>query len=188
MAHTFGLPNWNRKDSQGICFIGKLSMKEFLKTSIKQKKGKLMTEDGKTVGTHEGAAYFTIGQRHGIGAHGGTDAYYVVGKDMKKNIVYVDHQVPQSTLYQKELFCEDVHWISGVQPTLPFSCMARIRYRQPLQVATIEFGIWNLESGTKVIFKKPQRAITPGQSIVFYKGKECLGGGIIKSIETELLP
>jgi len=172
LAKKFKLPNWDRKDSQGVCFIGKLSMKEFLQSSIRQKKGKLMTPDRKVVGVHDGAAYFTIGQRHGLGFDGGDAAYYVVDKDMKKNIVIVDHQKPTSSLYKKELTCEDMHWIAGVPLKFPYSCMARIRYRQPLQKAIIHMGM-------KVRFAVAQRAITPGQAVVFYKGKECLGGGII---------
>lgn len=196
-AKEFGLPNWNRKDSQGICFIGKLSMKDFLKTAIPQRKGALMTADGKRVGTHDGAAFFTIGQRHGLGFSGGGEPYYVVGKDMKKNIVYVVHQKLTSHLYNKELTCHSVNWISGTTPKFPLTCTARTRYRQQLQRAIImsfraKQGIqkdskaagyiYALEM-TKyltVTFTKPQRAITPGQFVVFYKGSECIGAGIIE--------
>ncbi len=178
MAKRFNLPNWNRKDSQGICFIGKLSMKDFLKSAIKPKQGKLIMRDGSVVGTHDGAWYYTIGQRHGIGSRGGSDPLYVVGKDVKKNIVFVDHQEPSSALYAKELVCSDVHWISGKQPKLPFTCLARIRYRQPLQRCTIsKFKVTS--SKLQVMFRLQQRAMSPGQSIVFYKGRTCLGGGII---------
>ncbi|MDP2630813.1 MAG: tRNA 2-thiouridine(34) synthase MnmA [Candidatus Uhrbacteria bacterium] len=180
LAKKYNLPNWNRKDSQGICFIGKLSMKDFLTSAIKPKSGKLIAQDGSVVGEHDGAWYYTIGQRHGLGFGGGDEPYYVVGKDVKKNIVYVDHQLPASVLYQKDLVCGDMHWISGSQPGLPFRCLARIRYRQPLQACTVSHmnvRAKNLEF--RVVFDAPQRAITPGQSVVFYNEKECLGGGVI---------
>ncbi len=176
LAKKYKLPNWDRKDSQGICFIGKLSMKEFLKHSIKPRQGKLMTKNGTVVGTHDGAAYATIGQRHGIGFVGGAEPYYVVGNDMKRNIVYVDTEQKGSALFGKELICSDIHWISGKLPKFPLTCKARIRYRQPLQ----ECRLQALGARLQVAFNKPQRAITPGQSIVFYKGTECLGGGIIE--------
>ncbi|MBI4253300.1 tRNA 2-thiouridine(34) synthase MnmA [Candidatus Uhrbacteria bacterium] len=178
-AKAFGLPNWNRKDSQGVCFIGKLSMKEFLKTAIKTKRGPLMTTNGERVGTHDGAAFFTIGQRHGIGFSGGGEPYYVVGKDMKKNIVYVDRQKPSSVLYQKELTCTHVNWISGQPPKFPFVCTARTRYRQPLQRCVVT-KLRVTSYGLRVTFDSPQRAVTPGQFVVFYKGRECLGSGIIE--------
>lgn len=196
-AKTFGLPNWNRKDSQGICFIGKLSMKDFLKTEIPSKKGPLMTADGQRVGTHDGAAFFTIGQRHGLGFSGGDEPYYVVNKDMKKNIVYVAHKKPTSHLYNKELTCHSANWISGTTPKFPLVCAARIRYRQPLQRATIasfraKRGVTGVAKDTGhfdktgmterlfVTFTKHQLAITAGQFVVFYKGRECLGCGIIE--------
>lgn len=180
LAKEIGLPNWNRKDSQGICFIGKLSMRDFLKTAIPHKKGPLMTREGQRVGTHDGAAFFTIGQRHGLGFEGGREPYYVVDKDMKKNRVIVDHEQPSSTLYKKELTCSAVHWISGKESTLPLRCHARVRYRQSLQSCTVT-RIAKKNKQYRVIFSRPQRAITPGQSVVFYRGQECLGGGIIDS-------
>lgn len=177
-AKEFGLPNWNRKDSQGICFIGKLSMIDFLKTVIPQKKGPLETCDGQRVGTHDGAAFFTIGQRHGLGFPGGEKPYYVVDKDMGKNIVVVDHEQPSAALYKKELACSAVHWISGKEPAHPLRCRARVRYRQALQSCAIT-RMSKKNKQYRVIFSRPQRAIAPGQSVVFYKGQECLGGGII---------
>lgn len=201
-AKAFDLPNWNRKDSQGICFIGKLSMKEFLQRMIPPKKGALMTLDKTRVGTHDGAWYFTIGQRHGLGFCGGDEPYYVVGKDVKKNIVYVDHKKPSSPLYQKELTCTDVTWIAGKAPTLPLRCMARTRYRQQLQRCTVmsfraersgveesihpytkrrSLGKLGMtEKQLRVTFDTSIPAITPGQFVVFYKGKECLGSGVIQ--------
>lgn len=178
-AREFGLPNWNRKDSQGICFIGKLSMREFLKSAIPPKKGPLMTVRGERVGTHDGAAFFTIGQRHGLGFGGGGKSYYVVAKDMKKNIVTVDHEEPSSALYQKELVCTSVNWISGREPLLPLRCRARVRYRQTLQSCVVT-RISKKNTQYRVLFSRPQRAVTAGQSVVFYTGAACLGGGIIE--------
>ncbi len=181
LAKKYDLPNWNRKDSQGICFIGKLSMKDFLASVIKPKQGKLIAQDGSVVGVHDGAWYYTIGQRHGLGFGGGDEAYYVVGKDVKKNIVYVDHQMPASILYQKDLTCGDIHWISGLQAVLPFRCLARIRYRQPSQDCTVSHANVRAKNPElRIVFDSPQRAVTPGQSIVFYKDNECLGGGVIQ--------
>ncbi len=173
LAKKFGLPNWDRKDSQGVCFIGKLPMKEFLKTKVKPMNGPLRTLDGKDIGIHEGAWYYTIGQRHGIGFGGGSKQYYVVGKDMKKNIVFVSAGDNTPALYKKELLFTDAHWVSGTSPKLPFICSARIRYRQSLETAI-------MYPRGRVDFKKVQRAITPGQAVVFYKGSACLGGGTIK--------
>lgn len=177
IAKKIGLPNWNRKDSQGVCFIGKIGMKDFLQTKVPVKKGKLITVEGEQVGTHDGAAYFTIGQRHGIGYGGGGKPYYVVGKDMKKNTVTVAQGEKNPALFAKKLECGNVHWISGTAPSFPLRARARIRYRQPLQLCQVVGGV---RSGrVRVVFDKKQRAITPGQAIVFYKGKECLGGGVI---------
>lgn len=176
LAQKFQLPNWDRKDSQGICFIGDISMKDFLKQSIKPRQGRLELLDGTSVGIHEGAAYYTIGQRHGIGFGGGGAPLFVVGKDMKKNIVYVAPDKPRSGLYRKELACADIHWVSGMLPRTPLKCTARIRYRQPLQVCTlrkVNTKTWS------VLFQKPQKAITSGQAIVFYQGVTMLGGGTI---------
>ncbi|MEK7122769.1 MAG: tRNA 2-thiouridine(34) synthase MnmA [Patescibacteria group bacterium] len=187
-AKEFGLPNWSRKDSQGICFIGKLSMKEFLERMIPKKKGALMTVNGTRVGTHDGAWYFTIGQRHGLGFGGGDEPYYVVDKDVKKNVVYVDHRKPTSALYRKELTCIHANWISGKAPSFPFLCSARTRYRQPLQkctVASLRASSLSSRGVTEellVTFTSSQPAITPGQFVVFYKGHTCLGSGIIESL------
>ena len=186
MAKKLGLANAEKKDSQGLCFVGEGDVFEFLKSKIKPKRGKIITTGGKEVGEHEGAMFYTIGQRHGIGSPGGGTAYYVTGKDMKKNILYVAEGKEDKALYEKELIVENVHWISGVHQKLPLKCHARIRYRQPLQEARItnyELRITNktIIHYPKFIirFKEPQRAVTPGQSVVFYDGDKVLGGGTI---------
>ncbi|MBI4239926.1 tRNA 2-thiouridine(34) synthase MnmA [Candidatus Uhrbacteria bacterium] len=182
IAKKKGLPNWDKKDSQGVCFIGDISMYDFLKKHLPMKSGPLVTPEGRIVGEHKGAAYYTIGQRHGLGFAGGSEPLYVVAKDMKKNTVVVAPEKARNQLFQKELVCKKIHWISGKAPFLPLNCKARIRYRQPLQsciLKKLEARSYKLEA----IFAKPQRAITPGQAVVFYKGKEMLGGGTICSFE-----
>ena len=172
MAKKFGLPNAERKDSQGVCFIGKIPVKAFLKTRLPEKCGQLVTTDGKVVGEHEGVQYFTIGQRHGIGNPGGGAPQFVVTKDVATNTLVVGEGEDHPALYKNELEMDRVHWVSGLEPALPLDVSARIRYRQPLEACTV--------NGDRVIFNKPQRAITPGQAIVFYDGDTVLGGAIIR--------
>ena len=132
-----------------------------------------MTVEGKKIGEHSGLWFYTIGQRKGMGLSGGP--YYVSGKDFKKNALIVTKN--EKDLYKKELTAKNVTWISGEEPKLPLKIKAKIRYRHKLDFAVVN------SSGRKtvrVVFDKPQRAITPGQSVVFYKGGELLGGGIIK--------
>lgn len=178
LAKKFGLPNWDRKDSQGICFIGKLPMKDFLQTKLPPKRGSLIDENGVKVGEHDGAWYVTIGQRHGIGFAGGAEPYYVVGKDVRKNIVFVAQGSENPLLYQKEFFCSDAHWISGKDPRFPLHCTVRARYRQPLETCAIS-RVKGEKDRYRVVFSKPQRAMSPGQSSVFYQRNICLGGGVI---------
>ena len=184
MAKRAGLPSWDKKDSQGVCFVGKFDFAEFLRMHIPDKPGNVLDAAGKVIGTHDGATYFTIGQRHGFVVRNkesgikNNDArpLYVASKNIKTNTITVVEE-SNSLLTKKELTATDINWISGEGPTLPFSCHARIRYRQPLQ----EVGIINKENKKIIVqFKKPQTAISPGQSIVFYaKDGEMLGGGII---------
>lgn len=176
MARDLGLPTAEKKDSQGLCFVGEVNVHDFLKSMIKPKKGKIMTTSGKTVGEHEGVMFYTIGQRHGIGSPGGGTPYYVVGKDVQKNILYVGEGVGDAELYKKEMDVADWNWTAGRAPKYPFTCMARIRYRQPLQ----KCKVIKKKGKLHVVFMEPQRAVTPGQSIVFYKGSAVLGGGIIE--------
>ncbi len=132
-----------------------------------------MTMEGKTIGEHQGLWFYTIGQRKGMGLSGGP--YYVSGKDFKKNILIVTKN--EKDLYKKELIAKNISWISGKSPKLPLKIKAKIRYRHKLDSAIVNsFG----RKTVRVVFNKPQRAITPGQSVVFYKGGELLGGGIIK--------
>lgn len=174
MAREFGLPNWDRPDSQGICFVGELDLRGFLKTYIKEDPGKIVTSSGKEIGPHIGLPFYTIGQRQGIGIGGGIP-YYVAEKQEKTNTLVVAEGENDPVLYSHELVLENTHWISGKEPRLPIRCEARIRYRQPLEKCKVSRDGETLQ----VHFSEEQRAITPGQSVVFYKNEEVLGGGVI---------
>lgn len=208
MAKKFGLPNADKPDSQGICFIGEIDMAEFLKKYIPVQPGPVATTSGKVVGEHDGLAFYTIGQRHGLGIGGSPSSrlrrsesgipYYVAGKDPKTNTLVVAEGPYDEKLFSNKLEVADVNWISGVAPKLPLKCEARIRYRQPLQKAQIIKQIThnkkNKTANDKMIytvhFDEPQRAVTSGQSIVFYAlsvalakeggGYDLLGGGVIR--------
>ena len=170
MARKFTLPSWDKKDSQGVCFVGKLDFGAFLRKYLPHKKGKVVTTSGEVVGEHDGVWFYTLGQRHGIGIGGGAP-YFVATKDMKKNILVVGVGRGDRELFQTELSARSLNWISGNPPAggpkLPMACKARIRYRQPLEACRVS----KTAKGVNVVFSKPQRAVTPGQSIVFYKGK-----------------
>lgn len=166
-----------KKDSQGICFIGKVDMKAFLAKTVKGEPGDIVTVEGEKVGEHAGIAPFTIGQRHGLGIGGGTP-YFVVDKDLEKNELIVAKGTDHPALYKGMLVADDLSWVSGQEPALPLKCKARIRYRQPLQGCEVLPGE---EAGTvEVRFEHDQRAVSPGQFIVFYDGDEVLGGGVIQ--------
>lgn len=171
LAKKFNLATAEKRESMGVCFLGEFDLVDFLKKYIKPKKGKVMRVDGKIIGEHEGIMFYTIGQRHGFSPGGGVP-YYIVAKDIKKNILLVSDKSGEKEFYKKEVEIEDVNWISGKAPDLNKTYQARIRYRQPLQSCRIK-------NSNKIIFTKPQRAVTSGQSLVLYDGKEMLGGGII---------
>lgn len=192
LAEMFGLPTAEKPDSQGVCFIGELDVNAFLHDHIASRPGRVVTSSGRDIGEHDGVEFYTIGQRHGINIGGGIP-YYVSAKDALTNTLVVAEGPNDDTLFRKELTAEEIHWISGDPPAggLPFECEARIRYRQPLQHCRVE-GIRNKELGKRpegiipnskfllrVVFDEEQRAVTPGQSIVFYQDGVMLGGGII---------
>jgi tRNA-specific 2-thiouridylase len=180
-AKKFKLPVLKAKKSVEICFIEK-TVNDFLGKYLKEKPGKIVDTQGKVLGEHKGLWFYTIGQRKGIGLSGGP--FWVLDKDLKKNLLIVTRN--ERDLLKKELFCENVNWISGKEPKLPLEAKIKIRYKTDLAKGTIHSTFAHLRKCAniknkiyKVIFKKPQRAITPGQSVVFYKGNEVLGGGII---------
>lgn len=168
LAKKFKLPNHAKKDSQGVCFIGPLDMKEFLQGYIKPKQGKIVHTDGRVLGTHDGVYYYTIGQRHGLNIRLGEGPYYVTGKDIKRNIIYVGENADTSLRSAK---VGDFNWISSAK--LPGPIEVKVRYRTASSKAV-------LKKNGSLEFKKPERAVTSGQSAVFYKGQQLLGGGIIQ--------
>ena len=184
LAKKYDLPTAEKPDSQGVCFVGEIDVAEFLKEKLGKNPGPIKTIDGKIIGTHDGAIFYTIGQRKGIGIKGSLPGeqgktYYVAAKDADTNTLWVA-EGDNEKLFSKELIVKDVNWISGKQPKLPLKCLARIRYRQPLQNCAISSYSYDRKNVLKVVFNTPQRAITPGQSAVFYnQKKEMLGGGII---------
>ncbi len=176
------LPNHKKKDSTGICFIGERKFRDFLSKYLPANPGDIETIDGEHLGEHQGLMYYTLGQRQGLGIGGkqGSEEkpWFVARKELRRNrlIVVQGHDHPM--LFSDELNCSQLHWVAGKQPPLPLSCHCRIRHRQSLQACTIEAA----ESGLcHVSFSQPQRAVTPGQSIVFYLDDDCLGGGIIET-------
>lgn len=201
LAKKFGLPNWNKKDSQGVCFVGPLNMKEFLKSFIKPKTGKIILADsGKVIGKHDGIYYYTVGQRHGLDIKDGGGPYYVVGKNISRNILYVAKAIEKNSttknkmtikkayalfvVMSKSIEIGNIGWVRE-KPKLPLNCEIKIRYRSESIPAVITKPNHLVKQGLPslnpvlVKFKKPARAVTPGQSAVFYRGEEVLGGGVI---------
>ena len=181
IAQKAGLINWEKKDSTGICFIGERHFREFLSTFLPAGKGDILSLDGKKIGTHDGAMYYTLGQRHGLGI-GGTnqgsgEPWFVVDKDVLKNVVYAA-QGEHPLLYSKASEASSLTFIAGEAPSKSFDCTCKFRYRQPDQQVHVEID------GDKMLIthKETQRAVTPGQSAVLYDGEVCLGGGIIDRV------
>lgn len=164
-----------KKDSTGICFIGKRDFKEFIGGHISYQKGNFENLSGKVIGTHDGIAFYTIGQRKGLNIGGPGDAWFVVGKDIARNVVLVEQGEDHPALFKQDLIATDLSWIS-TPPPFPHTCKAKIRYRQSEQSCIITPLS---ESTAAVHFPVPLRAVTPRQSIVFYDGDICLGGGMI---------
>jgi tRNA-specific 2-thiouridylase len=168
LAKKFKLHNSEKKDSQGVCFVGQFDMKLFLKQYIKPKQGKIFDMKGDVIGSHDGAYYYTIGQRHGLDIKNGKGPYFVVQKDVKKNTIVVGSK---KDLLERKISTNELHWIE-TQKKFPVAVEARVRYRTPVAKAS-------LQKNGSLIFKTPQGAIAPGQSVVFYKKDVVLGGGII---------
>ena len=160
----------DKKDSQGICFVGKVGIKEFLLNELgPQPPGPIIDQIGQQIGKHDGALFYTIGQRHGLHVGGGLP-YYVTRKDMKTNTVYVTTNLDDKNLWSKELVLENLHWIDE-EPAAGQSYQARLRYRGPLILCTIR--------GKKLSLAEEQRGLAAGQSAVLYDADQCLGGGIV---------
>ncbi|HDH07405.1 MAG TPA: tRNA-specific 2-thiouridylase, partial [Candidatus Moranbacteria bacterium] len=187
IARKANLPIFNKDESQGICFAPEKYPTDFIKRNLKMKKGKTMDTDGNIIGTHEGLAIYTIGQRRGINIGGG-GPYYVVDKDIKKDLLIVTNKEKEAKLYKKEVTVENVNWVvknparNAAQSVaggtkFPLKTNMKIRYRKPAVRAIIKSKKGNKY---RIEFKELQKAVTPGQSAVFYSNKgEILGGGII---------
>jgi tRNA-specific 2-thiouridylase len=175
LAREAGLSTATKKDSTGICFIGKRDFRPFLAQYIQREPGPLLTPEGREVGRHEGICFYTIGQRRGLAIGGEGEAWYVVGKNSTRNAIIVVQGDDHPALYRKDLIASEVNWLADV--SVPLRCTAKIRYRQPDQACEVTHGP---DGRLQVVFDEPQKAVTPRQSIVFYRGEICLGGGIIE--------
>lgn len=174
MAKERGLFTATKKDSQGICFVGQIGIREFLSQYVEQKAGSIIdTRTGKVLGQHDGAIFYTIGQRHGLDVGGGLP-YYVVGKDMDKNEVYVTTNLNDESLWRPELTLTSVHWINETPQVGEYQ--VRVRHRAPLIPTQLSF---NSDGGVELALNNAERAVASGQSVVIYNGELCVGGGII---------
>ena len=181
LAETNSLITHDKKDSTGICFIGERRFKDFLETYIPAQPGAIETPEGENIGEHSGLMFHTLGQRQGLGIGGKKGKaeipWYVADKDMERNVLIVVQGNDHPLLFSRGLKCSQIDWINNDSPELPLACSAKVRYRQPDQVCNLE----KTNDAYMVSFSKPQRAVTPGQSIVFYQDDVCLGGAVIES-------
>lgn len=184
LAEKFNLPTATKKDSQGLCFIGKVDMKDFLAHFIEAKPGNILNIKGEIVGVHDGAIFYTIGARRGftITKKSPDDPrFFVVAKDLEKNTITVaDKELEPEVVYSiNEIVVPDMHFINGISPKETFECEVRIRYRQQKQKCTVS----KENDGYHIVFKEPLNGIALGQSAVLYDGTLCLGGGIIEKVK-----
>ena len=181
IAEKHGFVTADKKDSTGICFIGERRFRDFLQTYIPARPGDIATDEGDVIGRHNGLMFHTLGQRQGLGIGGlaghSEAPWYVVDKDVAGNRLIVGQGNNHPLLFNKRLRASQIDWVADEPPALPARLYAKTRYRQPDQPCTLDFydGAW------QVSFDQPQRAITPGQSVVFYLGDICLGGGVIEA-------
>lgn len=170
MAHARGLWTADKPESMGVCFVGNVGIREFLGQYVSTRPGDVIDQQtGEKRGRHDGAMFYTLGQRHGLDIGGGLP-YYVVGKDIEKNEVYISTKLDDERLWRNEISFSDAHWIVEA-PDETRTYQARVRHRAPLVPCTITNHVVHLSEA--------QRAVTPGQSIVVYDGDRCLGGGIV---------
>jgi tRNA-specific 2-thiouridylase len=183
IAENQGFINHDKKDSTGICFIGERKFKDFLSEYLLAKPGDIQTTTGDVIGKHDGLMYYTLGQRQGLKIGGLKQAeekpWYVVDKDIERNSLIVAQGQEHPMLYSQGLICANIHWLQQDIPELPLQCMAKTRYRQHDQACIVSP---QQTEGHCVMFSSPQRAVTPGQSIVFYAQNQCLGGAVIEQI------
>ncbi len=187
IAAALGLRTHDKKDSTGICFIGERKFKDFLETYLPAQPGDIESADGEIIGSHAGLMFYTLGQRQGLGIGGMRNRpevpWYVVEKDLSRNVLIVSQGNENNDLFSKELIAKQPAWVNGEAPLLPLRCTAKIRYRQQDQhcmvLADVENGSPEQAGQVRVQFDVPQRAVTPGQYVVFYQDQRCLGGAII---------
>lgn len=184
IAERAGLATAKKKDSTGICFIGEKNFREFLSNYLPAKPGDIVTVDGEVIGRHDGLMYYTLGQRQGLGIGGGfgdnNQPWFVVDKDLPKNELIVGQGSDHPRLYSTSLVATNVSWVSDKPKEQVFTCTAKFRYRQPDQEITVHL---RENASCEVRFAKPQKAVTPGQAVVFYQGEVCLGGGTIDQVK-----
>ena len=182
-ARQAGLPVFDKPDSTGICFVGERPFREFLGRFLADRPGAIESADGERLGTHQGLAFYTLGQREGLGIGGraGRAAlpWFVARKDAARNVLVVVQGHDHALLFSSALTTGRMHWLSAPRSE-PFACTVKVRYRQADQPATLEP---RADGAARIRFEKPQRAVTPGQYAVIYEGERCLGGAVIEGIE-----
>lgn len=185
IANRHGLATAAKKDSTGICFIGERNFKEFLGSYLPAKPGQMKTISGTVKGDHDGLMYYTLGQRQGLGIGGAGDPWFVVGKNLEENVLYVEQGYENEYLYSDGLIASGTNWISERDMKRTFCCTAKFRYRQKDSAVTVTMMD---NDKLQVMFAEKQRAITPGQSVVFYDGEVCLGGATIDEVIKDKKP
>jgi tRNA-specific 2-thiouridylase len=185
LAQEAGLSTHDKKDSTGLCFIGERRFRDFLARFLPAQPGDIVGPGGKCLGRHEGLMFYTLGQRQGIGIGGRRGAaegpWYVVGKDVANNALVVAQGHDHPLLFSRRLLAGQLHWIAGDAPSMPMRCKAKLRYRQQEQRCTV--NVCEADGAQLCAeFDEPQRAVTPGQSVVFYQDSRCLGGGVIECV------
>jgi tRNA-specific 2-thiouridylase len=185
IAKRVGIPTWAKKDSTGICFIGERPFRDFLARYLPREPGPIVTPEGREVGRHQGLAYYTLGQRQGLGiggTRGGSDApWFVAGKDPARNALVVVQGHDDPRLYRRAVEAQEPHWIAGAAPALPARLAAKTRYRMPDAACMVAA----VATGLRATFDAPQWAPTPGQYLVLYDGDVCLGGGVIDALPAD---
>lgn len=180
IAAKQGFITSTKKDSTGICFIGERRFKDFLEQYLPAQPGEMRTPEGKLMGEHHGLMFYTLGQRQGLGIggvkEGNEEPWYTLDKDLDNNVLIVGQGAQHSLLFTDTLSATEINWINGLPGKHSFHCTAKTRYRQPDQACRVEIT----NNHCNVHFQQPQRAVTPGQSVVFYQGEICLGGGVIE--------
>ncbi len=184
LAKSMKLETHDKKDSTGICFIGEKNFTQFLSQFLPAQPGEMQTPEGKVIAIHQGLMYYTLGQRKGLGIGGlnfseSEEPWYVIGKRIKENVLVIVQGHNHPLLFSSKLEAIEVNWISGELPSLPLKCSAKTRYRQIDQdciITPVERDRYTVE------FIQAQRAVTPGQYVVFYDGDNCLGGGVIDKV------